>query len=91
MKFASFWKWNYDRLDDCVDEIKNEYYQAKKKHKPFHNLHEAYAILKEEFDEFWAVVKLNQDRNPDRTEKALKEARQIAAMALGVLYEFGDW
>ncbi len=81
---------NFDRLDKLCEFIRNEYYHAKEKHKPFHNLHEAYAIMKEEFDEFWEVVKLNQDKYPDRIKRAREEARQIAAMALGVMYEFGE-
>lgn len=79
-----------EKLEDCSDEIEEEYYNAKEKFKPFHNLHEAYAIIKEELDEFWDVVKLNQKKNPDRVCRARQEAKQIAAMCLGVLYEFRD-
>jgi len=79
-----------ERLDKCVEEIRDEYIKAKRKFLPFYNLHEAYAIIKEELDEFWEVVRLNQSKNPDRIKKAREEAIQIAAMALGVVYEWSE-
>ncbi len=70
--------------------VAKEYLNAKDYFPTFNSLHEAYAVIKEELDEFWEVVKLNQQKNPDRIEDARKEAIQIAAMALGVLVEFGS-
>lgn len=83
-------KIDVNKLEECSNKIQSEYFDAKQKHKPFHNLHEAYAIMKEEFDEFWEIVKLKQSRNPTRVRRAKQEALQIAAMALGVLYEFDE-
>ncbi len=47
--------------------------------KPFSSAHEAYAVIKEELDEFWESVKANR---PDK-----KELIQIGAMALAALVE----
>ena len=70
--------------------VAKEYLNSKDVFPTFNSLHEAYAVIKEELDEFWEVVKLNQQKNPNRTQEARKEAIQIAAMALGVLVEFGS-
>lgn len=82
-------KLDFEKLDEMCMYIRNEYYHAKQKFPPFTNLHEAFAVIKEELDEFWEVVKMNQNTE-GRVKKAVTEARQIAAMALGVMYEFGE-
>lgn len=57
--------------------VKNELEKARKKHpQNQHNLHEGYAIILEEVDEFWDVVK---SQKPD-VSHALEELVQIAAM-----------
>jgi hypothetical protein len=77
----------YETLWPFLREIGDEYLKARQTNKPFINLHEAYAVLKEEFDEFWEAVKLKQD-NENREFLAREEAKQIAAMALGIMFEF---
>lgn len=57
---------------DALAELHN----ATDKFGPFNSTHEAYAVLKEEFDEFWDEVK---KKNPNR-ENMRKELVQIAAM-----------
>jgi len=67
--------------EDISKAIMDEYYIAERKFAKFNSAHEGFAILKEEVDELWDNVKLNQ-KNPLRDEKMLKEAIQIGAMAL---------
>jgi len=64
--------WMTDALYDVVEELE----KATKKFGSFSNMHEGYAVLLEEVDELWDEVKGNDK------EKALKEAVQVAAMAL---------
>lgn len=45
---------------------------------PFASPHEGWAVIREEVDELWELVKADNGRSP----KALKEARQVAAMAV---------
>jgi NTP pyrophosphatase (non-canonical NTP hydrolase) len=53
---------------------------ARKKHsKPYSSLHEGYAVLLEEVEEFWQEVK-KQSQDRDRL-KLMQELLQIAAVA----------
>ncbi len=81
---------NIDTLMPYLKEIADEYLKARVDNPTFYNLHEAYAIMKEEFDEFWEAVKLKHDNllYKNREFLAREEAKQIAAMALGILFEF---
>ncbi len=47
---------------------------------PINSSHEAYAVILEELDEFWDIVKGPRDIKGKDREKALKELVQIAAM-----------
>ncbi len=49
---------------------------ARRKHPPIHSLHEGYAIIKEELDEFWDEVK-RQEPSPTAV---VSELLHIAAM-----------
>lgn len=70
----------YDRAaDDVIVEIR----KARIKHRPMASAHEGYAVLLEEVEELWAEVKA---QNFDK-EKARKEAKQIAAMAICFMVE----
>ena len=51
---------------------------AKSNYPPFHNLHEAYAVILEEMDELWAEIK---KKNPNKN-LVRAEAIQVAAMAI---------
>jgi hypothetical protein len=68
------------------EEIYNEFVKASSKFPAFASEHEGYAILKEEVDELWDAVKLNQ-KNPNRLKMCRKECIQVAAMALRFLYD----
>ncbi len=55
---------------------------------PQHSAHEGYAVLAEELDEVWDIVKQNQKT---RDNVALrKELIQVAAMALRMVIEICD-
>ena len=66
------------KADYVLANVGEEIIRARKKFKPFVNAHEAYAVLKEEVDEFWDEVK-RKKQDP----AAMKhELIQIAAMAI---------
>jgi len=54
--------------------------------RPAASAHEAFAVLKEEVDELWDAVKLNQ-KTARRDEHIRSEAIQVAAMAIRMLAE----
>lgn len=64
-----------------LKEIETEYRNARTKFEPLHSAHEGYAVIKEELEELWEDVKV------DNLESAKKEAIQIGAMALAFLVE----
>jgi hypothetical protein len=68
------------------EEIYEEFFKASSKFPAFASEHEGYAILLEEVDELWEVVKLNQ-KKPERHNLCRKECIQVAAMALRFLYD----
>jgi len=60
---------------DVIEEIR----KAGESHPPIQNIHEGYAVLLEEVDEFWdEVKKKTKERDP---KKLYKELVQVAAMA----------
>lgn len=65
--------------------VVDELYEAQRTHKSMNSLHEGYAVLLEEVDEFWDWVK-KKDRKRDFNE-ILKELIQISAMAQRVALE----
>lgn len=63
---------------DILLEVQNELKRAEKKFAQFNNPHEGYAVLLEEMDELWDLIK---KQSHDR--EAMKwEALQVAAMAV---------
>lgn len=54
----------------------------------FHSAHEGFAILKEEVDELWDQVKINQKNREMHVMR--KEAIQVAAMAIRFAAEVCD-
>lgn len=77
-----------------ADEAAQEYLRARQNHAPMRGAHEGYAVLLEEVDELWDLVKLNPDKIEGgeewRKAKMRKEAIQIAAMALAFINEVCD-
>lgn len=63
-------------------------------HAPIHSAHEAYAVIKEELDEFWELVKINPKKLSDleqtrRLEQMSKELTQVAAMCVRATVDLG--
>lgn len=69
---------------DFVQDTVAEFVVAETKFGKFNSAHEGYAVLKEEFDELWEVIRLKQS-NLDRKKNMREEAVQVAAMALRFL------
>lgn len=67
-------------LEFVLVEVKNELKRAQRDYAQFNTAHEGYAILLEELDELWDIVKKKQ---MSRDYSAMgNEAKQIAAMAI---------
>ena len=70
-----------------LDDMRLELEQAEALHGPYASYHEAYAVILEELDEFWEIVrKKTQDRN-DR--EAYIELVQIAVTAWRTARDLG--
>jgi len=62
-----------------LHQVALELMRAKAKHEPINSLHEGYAVLLEEVEEFWELVRRQtSDRDP---AEILTELIHIAAMA----------
>jgi hypothetical protein len=69
-----------DRASPFLQEVQRERDRACEKHPPLNSLHEAYAVILEELDEFKAEV---WKQNKARSEDAIRaELVQIAAMCM---------
>ena len=69
-------------------EFAEELDKARKKFAPMHSAHEGYAVIAEEFEELWEIVKQKQTA---RDYVALrKETVQLGAMVLAFLIEIVD-
>jgi hypothetical protein len=60
------------------DEILAEIDRARHLHGPMHSPHEGWAVIQEELEELWELVKADQGTTP----AARLEAVQVAAMAV---------
>lgn len=66
-------------------EIEMELYRARELHPAMRTTHEAYAVILEEVDEFWQIVKMKQ-HDGDGTAMR-QELIQVAAMALRAILD----
>lgn len=73
-------------LDDVLEEVERELTEALARFPSFNSPHEGKAVIEEELDELWEHVKANTGRSPE----ALREAIQVAAMALRYALDFGE-
>ena len=61
--------------------IYEEYLAAKKQHKPFNSPHEAYAVIMEELEECWHLIK-NDEKSWAGRDAMKYEIKAVGAMAL---------
>ena len=72
------------KFDRILDDVEDAFTHATTKHtRPHASLHESYAILMEEVEEFWDELKL---QNPDPANLR-KELLQIAAVAIRAIHD----
>ncbi len=70
---------------EAFEAVKKEFHRASAKHPPMHSHHEAYAVILEELEEYWAeVMKKPSKRNPAALREELV---RTAAMCLRTLAE----
>jgi len=71
-------------VDTAVRRVEAEYIRATKEFGPMASAHEGYAVILEEMDELWEVIK-----NPpfDHKRGKAEEAIQVAAMAIRFLVD----
>ena len=65
---------------DVIGAIEAELDEAKAKYMGFNSNHEGYAVILEELDELWDIIKASKLTSADGRMK--KECIQIAAMAI---------
>lgn len=70
-------------LDDALADVRYEFRKARQRHAPMHSGHEGWAVIREELDELWELVRADRSASPE----AYGEARQVAAMALAFMLE----
>ena len=75
-------------IDSAMGSVEAELARAIAEYPPMNSAHEAYAVLKEEVEEFWAEVK-KQPSAVDK-EKMRKELIQVAAMAIRTIIDVID-
>ena len=77
------------RVEKAITAIAAEHCRATMIHEGrFASAHEGYAVLLEEVDELWDLVKMKKKSRP--SGEMLKEAIQVAAMALRFATECCD-
>ena len=76
---------NLEHLSLASTEVMNECLDAQEKYPPMNSPHEGYAVILEELDELWELVKQKQDSHNHAAMR--KEAMQVAAMAIRFMVE----
>ena len=71
----------------AVNNVVTELQWAVDNFPPFNSAHEGYAVILEELDELWDEIKDNKADGSH--ERQLKEAKQVAAMALRFMIDIG--
>jgi len=77
---------NEGSIETIDHAVWTEFRQASERFPKFNSPHEGFSVLKEEVDELWEAVKLN-NKNPARAGLMQKEAVQVAAMAIRFLHD----
>ena len=71
-------------IERALDSIREEYILARNCHAPMYSAHEGIAVIREEFEELWEIVK----QYPRYDDSELREeAVQLGAMAVAFLVE----
>ena len=68
-------------MEKAYQLVREEFIRAYQRHGDFNSLHEGYAVLLEESDELWDIIK---HKRPDLDE-VINEATQVAAMGIKML------
>jgi hypothetical protein len=72
-----------ERHELVIGDVYHEWQKAAAKNPPMHSHHEAYAVILEELEEYWAeVMKRPGKRDPEGLKAELV---QVAAMAMRAL------
>lgn len=75
-------------------QIENEVKEARKRYGAFNSTHEGYAVLKEEVEELWDIIKRNTERHYGtsdfKTKALIPELIQIAAVAQRMAIELSN-
>lgn len=74
---------SHNRLNNVVARVRQEAVAAMHRFPPFNSPHEGKAVIEEELEELWDHCKANTGRSDD----AMKEAIQVAAMAIRYVYD----
>lgn len=73
-------------MKDLDKRIINEAFSAHEKFGPYSSTHELAAVLKEEYEEFWDLVKTSKQDGKNK-EEMIKELIQIAAVSFRAVQE----
>lgn len=84
------------RINYAINLVGAEVERAMGLHKGMVSLHEAKAVIEEEFDEFWELVKVNPRKLPEgkqkeRMIKLREELVQLAAMCVRSIVDLDLW
>lgn len=66
-------------MSTFADEVRDELARARSKFGPVASLHEGYAVILEELDEYWEEVRGHT--SDEQLNRAYRELLQVAAMA----------
>jgi len=68
--------------DFWLKKIELEYHSAAHKFPKFNSAHEGYAVIKEELDELWELVKKSKQSGPNQfSEQHLRKTTQITLIS----------
>ena len=73
-----------NRLSQILEEVREEVERAHSKYGKFNSLHEAYAVLLEESEEFWETLRRKEPAGRSR-EEAIQVAAAVVAMIQDLL------
>lgn len=76
-----------DKATKLLSDVRRELESAQIEYPAFHSMHEGYAVLAEEVDELWEIVRRKGSHEPGFTGR--QECIQIAAMALRLIIDRG--